>query len=395
MKRFVWKRALLVGLLAGGLVACEKTAEEGESTEAQAQSAAAAADEGEAEAAPAEPKMNAKVVEYVDKAVTNCEVREESVQAYSCEGDVLNEYQTWIREEKPEHVFETLGALAVGDDSVKSAAAVAVMGWGYASAGDEWKQANATPAARSTFLEYVAKSEGLAASKAAKFAAHIGGLRGEMDEVFEVVRAHKDNKAKAGAYEAYMTYGRLDGFEELKSVTEGLDDVKLLQAALGAPLKMYKATDEEKAAYCPWAEAYLGHENLGVVTDASRVMVRCGGEYVDKMLAEGEKRVEAGEFKRPYSQVFREPCANVLKLKKDDAEKVAQCDRVFAFLKEVADNEEVEPKVRAMSLWNIYYQRRDQKTLDLMREYANHEVPEIKEYADDAIESLTTTYKLK
>lgn len=79
----------------------------------------------------------------------------------------------------------------------------------------------------------------------------------------------------------------------------------------------------------------------------------------------------------------------------DKAAREKQCDRVFKFLQDVADNPAIESSVRGLSLWNIYYQRRDQKSLDLMRKYEKNKDPEIQKRAKDAIKSLTTTYKLK
>ncbi len=95
------------------------------------------------------------------------------------------------------------------------------------------------------------------------------------------------------------------------------------------------------------------------------------------------------------SQVYREPCFGFVRKAAKEKAAVEQCERVFAFLQAVADNESVEDKVRGLSLWNIYYQRRNQASLDLMRQYENHDNAEIQKRAKEAIKSLTTRYKLK
>ena len=214
------------------------------------------------------------------------------------------------------------------------------------------------------------------------------------EQWFAIVENHNNTQLKRNAYTNYMTYGRMIGFKELKARTQDNTDQDLILAALKAPLYMYKETDQEKSAFCPWAKPYLDHKNLKIAAAAGKVMVKCKGQYIDALLEEGKKRVANQDFSKPFSQVFREPCFEFMKGVTGVSGQQEQCDAVYAFLESVANTDTLSSTVRGSALWNIYYQRRDQQTLDLMRQYENHRDVEIQKRAKSAIH-LTTTYKLK
>jgi len=334
-------------------------------------------------------------VEFMDKIVAGCTVNETSAQVYSCKNKEDNELREWVRKDGPTDLYDTLSELALDKDAKKSGAAIGMADSLFSTRDDAWKEKNATKGATARFLEVVKANDGLRAGKAATIASHFSMIRGKEKRLFKVIEDHKDDKVRAQAYQAYMTFGRLNGFKELERVTKKSKKKEYITAALKAPRNMYKDTDKEKDAYCPWAKGFLGDKDLDIASAAGLVLVKCKGKYIDTLIDEGEKRVKAGEFKRPLSQVYREPCFEFIKDVTKKAARDKQCDRLYTFLQAVADNEKVESGVRGQSLWNIYYQRRDQKTLDLMRKYENHKDPEVQKNAKDAIKSLTTSYKLK
>ncbi len=383
----------LIALTLTAAGACSKS-EETKTEDTSESKAKPATTEAATTKAPALQK-NATVVEHLAKIVAGCEVTVPSGLAYKCKNKEDNTLREWVRKEAPADLFDTLVAVAGESDEKMGAAAVAMMASLFTVKDDAWKKKNATPAAATALLEYVKNSTDAKGSKMAPYAAHLAFMNDKDKELFAVVEGHKDSGVKIAAYQNYMTHGRLRGFEELKRITQENKDPKVVKAALRAPRNMYKDTDAEKAAYCPWAEAYLEDQNLDIVSAAGYVMVKCRDKYIDRLLEEGEKRQKGGEFKRPFSQVFREPCFQFIKNVTDKAAAEDQCEKVYSFLQGVADDEKVEPDIRGISLWNIYYQRRDQKTLDLMRKYEKHKVKEIADKAQDAIKSLTTTYKLK
>lgn len=227
----------------------------------------------------------------------------------------------------------------------------------------------------------------------ARTVVHAASIKGLQDDLYPVLEKHAIKPVRTGdGYPYLMTYGRMKAFPKIKEIAKG-DKPLMIRAALRAPRNMYRATDAEKAEYCAWGKSFLTHEDIFVVQEAGRLMVRCKGEYIDALMAEAEKRLAAKEFKRPLLFVLRNICFSFIGNKGAGTEK--QCEANFAFLKKVADDKSVEASVRGLSLWSIYYQRRDAKSLKLMRKYKSHKVKEIKKYANDAIKSLTTTYKLK
>jgi len=124
-------------------------------------------------------------------------------------------------------------------------------------------------------------------------------------------------------------------------------------------------------------------------------MVWCRGTFIDALLAEAEKKVKDKQFKEPFAIVMREPCFQFAGALTPSAADVAQCDKVYAFLEKTANDATVEDTVRGTSLWNIYYQRRDDKTMKVMRKYENSPNKELSKRAKEAIKSLVESYKIK
>jgi len=237
------------------------------------------------------------------------------------------------------------------------------------------------------------ENTGNRATRLASPVTHLATLSGAFDDLYAVVDAHPTKEARANAYRNLLVYGRLKTFPKLKEIAEKKPDDA--DAALDAVPKLSKATDEEKAAVCPWARSYLANKDLKIATEAGQDMIFCKGEYIDALLGEAETRLKNKEYKDPFAPVMREPCfefiSNITKKAADEA----QCDRVYTFLEKAANDASVDDPIRGLALWNIYYQRRDEKTLKLMRKYEKSPNAAIAKRAKEAIESLTTTYKLK
>jgi hypothetical protein len=269
----------------------------------------------------------------------------------------------------------------------------------YSYVKDNFKPAEQDPAlvkpeTAARLMDGLTKLEGMIAMYATRTAVHAAVLTGQEQRLYAVLDAHAEKQVRTEGYTWVMQYARMKAFPKIQALASG-GDADLLRVALIAPRNMPKWTPEERAQICPWGEGFLTAENLTTANWAGWLMVSCKGEYLDKLLADGQKRLAAGQFKQPYSQIFREPCFSFMPMPgAATAGEAEQCDRVYAFLEKVANDESVESSVRGLSLWNIYYQRRDQKSLDLMRQYETHADPEISKRAKDAIQSLTTTYKL-
>jgi hypothetical protein len=280
-------------------------------------------------------------------------------------------------------------------DAKMATAAVVALDESKSSIDNALKKDNATAAAYQRAMTLLSKSEDGIASRLTVITTYIATLRGEHAALVKLVDGHKTPSVRIQAYNNMMTFGRMKAFDAEKAIA-AKGPAELTIAALGAPRNMYQATAEEKAVYCPWAKGYLGDSNLKIVAEAAYTMINCKGEYINAMLDELEKRHKAGEIKdRTLLFPARETCMSIMSGVVPVQGEAEQCERNYAFLQKVADDEAVPSEARGSALWNIYYQRRDQKTLDLMRKYENHKDPEVQKQAKDAIKSLTTTYKLK
>ncbi len=378
------KRALIVPALmvCVASLACGKKSGTTSTTSAPPSASAASA-------APLDPAL----VERVKAHAASCTVNVESGQAYQCGAGVSEATGTLVREKKPADLARTLATMARGKDDPKVAAsAVAVLAdqWDYLD--EATKRKNATPEAVEALLGAFGESIGPRASRLAKPLAHAATLAKQGDKAVTAIKAHPTKAARDEGYKNLLTFGRLDMVPAVKAAAGSKEHAR---AALEAVRIMYKPSEAEKAAVCPWAQGFLADADADVAAAAGYDMVYCRGAHVDALLAEATKRLDAGQYKNPFAMVMREPCFELAGALTPSAADTAQCERVYAFLERAANDAKVDDATRGLALWNIYYQRRDDKTLKLMRRYENNPNKEVSKRAKEAIKSLNETYKLK
>jgi hypothetical protein len=359
------------------------------------QPAAEEADAASPGAAVVETPLNPTLVTHVKAHADKCTVNVENGQAYACKDNVTDAMSKYVRETKPVDFASTLIALVRKTDDAKvSAAAVALFAEQWDNLGEEGKKKNARPAVVKEALAVLGESTGNRATRLAVPVTHIATIAGSFDELYAVADAHATKDARANVYRNLLVFGSLKAFDKVKEVAEKVPEHTV--AALDAATKLgAKATDEEKAAVCPWAQGYLAHQDLRVAAEAGEAMVFCKGKYIDALLAEAETRVANKQYKDPFAMQMREPCFEFIQDVTKMAANEKQCDAVYAFLEKAANDPNVDDATRGLALWNIYYQRRDAKTLKLMRKYEKSPNKEVAKRAKEAIVSLTTTYKLK
>ncbi len=375
------KLTIVIGLTLA-LAACGKKGGVTQTTSATSSTAPAA-----------EAKLDAALVDRAKAHAAGCTVVVESGQAYQCGAGIADATSALVREKKPADMARTLATLSRSKDDPKVAAAAAAIladQWDYLS--EDTKRANATPAALEALVGAYAESPGPRASRLAKPLAHVATLAKSGDKAVAAIQAHSVKAARDEGYRNLLTFGRLDLFPAVKAAGASKEHAR---AALEAVRVMYKPTDAEKAAVCPWAQGFLGDGDGEVAAAAGYDMVYCRGAYVDALLTEATKRLDGGQYKNPFAMVMREPCFEMAGKLTPSAADVAQCDKVYAFLERAANDPKVDDATRGLALWNIYYQRRDDKTLKLMRRYENNANKEVSKRAKEAIKSLNETYKLK
>lgn len=339
-----------------------------------------------------EVTLDPKLVDLVKAHVASCTVTVESGLAYGCKDGVGDNARKYVQESKPAGFVATLASIAQSKDDPKaSAVAIALLSDQFDNLGEDGKRKAATPEAIDLILAVFKDNAGSRGVRVAKTAAQTATIGKALPKLEAAIDGHPNKAARSEAYKYLMTFGRLDAFPKIKAIASG----EHKEAALDAFRYMYKATDAEKAAVCPWAKGFLGDANDEAAASAGLDMVSCKGEYIDALLSEAERRLNDKQYKDPFAQVMREPCFEFMKGVTRSAGDEAQCDKVYAFLEKAANSTSVDDVTRGLALFNIYYQRRDDKTLKLMRKYEKSPNPEVSKRAKEAIKSLTETYKLK
>jgi hypothetical protein len=195
-------------------------------------------------------------------------------------------------------------------------------------------------------------------------------LSGELAPLYEIVRHHPTPGVASRIMEHTAEYGRLAVLPKMKAWARGAPASRL-EVLLRSVLKMRRMSSKERAGFCPWARAFLGHEDLAVARRAGDVMVRCQGEYIDALLAEGRRRVKRGQWTKPFIWPFRNVCFSGF-MGSAKLPAARYCDKTYRFLEWVANHRQVTDWYRAFALAMITYQRRNQTSYDLMKRYRNH-----------------------
>jgi len=390
--------AILAALLAFGFTACGKKDKKDD-----AKPADMGADMGGEKPKPVEPEkpkvtIDEDLMKSLKAIVADCEFSDGSTYIGKCKGKLAEELVEKVKARKDKKFEDTLDTLAVAvadpDRKLQIVAADFISAFGYSVTDEGENAAKFNKEAATRFLAAVSavKDEGLA-NRMAITVTHVAMLSGLDTGLFAMADAKGKYTQKYIIANA-MRFGRMRVFPKIQEYAKN-EDKAIVENALGSALNMYKSTPEELKVICPWAETFLTSDADNLFRQAGYLMIRCKGEYIDKLMTEGEKRLKDNKFNREYYFVFREVCFSFMKGAVDEAGLQAQCDRNFKFLEEVAKNKKVDGEFRALALDAIYYQRRDAKTLKILKAYANDKDPKIKEMVKKDIESLKTHYKVK
>jgi len=219
-------------------------------------------------------------------------------------------------------------------------------------------------------LAVLARLRGTGAVALAKTAAWVAALSGTLDPLYDIVRDHPTPGVASRIMKHVAGYGRLAVLPRMKQWARNAK-ARRLELLLEGALEMRRMSEAEKQGVCPWARTFLGHEDLGVARRAGEVMVRCQGDYIDALLAEGKRRVEAGQWTKPFIWPFRNVCFSGF-MGSAKLPAARYCKKTYRFLEWVANHDEVTDWYRAFALAMISYQRRNQTTYELMKKYRSH-----------------------
>ncbi|MFT3706382.1 MAG: hypothetical protein QM817_01820 [Archangium sp.] len=337
---------------------------------------------------PAEPtaaagkfKANAEVIEMLKKIVAGCTVSVDSPAVYSCKAEEDRALSKYINDSKPKDLYETYASLLDSTDMKMRAAAVAEAENGLFQCDADVLKENARKDVAQAFLAAFSKNDDYARQLSQSTVA-LSFLAGLNDELFKAVESVKED-AQTRAYIRYLQYGRLAAFPKLQ---EAAKKKEIARDAMIAPRYMTQWTDDEKAAICPWAKGFLNDADQYTAKEAGSTLIECGGEYIDTLLDEGEKRMKDKTLDDPFVSLFNEVCNKYIF--QPEAETNPQCKRDYVLLEKIVQNKTMKADVRSYALFGLYSQRRNKEVLAVLKKYKKDKTPEISKKATELIESL-------
>lgn len=333
------------------------------------------------------PQVDPALVAALETIGQKCELDPKRVSIKSCPNDEHGKLRQSFLERDRAAALDSFSAVLSGDDARARIAAAALAN---ALLGDFGEAAEVSKAAARRYLSALRELDEAEASRALRPGVHAAVLAGEREALYSMLDQRADKSMWATALRELAVHGRTDVLPKLEAVAAG-NDTRQVAAALSAPRRMRAPTEAEKAAVCPWSAAFIGHEQRRVWEEAGHNAIWCGGEYIDQLLAQGEREVSEGRFDRSSYLVFRDVCFSP-NLSRPKRGSDAQCERTYQLLRRVVDDERIDAKLRGLALFGIYYQRRDEASLALMKAYASSKVPELRERAREALASLEKNY---
>ncbi|MDX9723625.1 MAG: serine/threonine-protein kinase [Myxococcota bacterium] len=290
--------------------------------------------------------------------------------------------------------LETMCAALESDDSSLVTVAAERLGARFAhldQGSTRFEQLDSQLARR--LIEAVERQGGCRARNVLKVAVPVAYLTGTQARLEQVLAQHPLKNIKQAAYPWLMMLPRMKGFERVRQVLSSNAPAAERAAAFDAVLKMPEPSLQEYEQICPWARDFLDDAEGAITAKAAALLIQCRGSYIDELLVSARAKLTAGRFAAPFSESLREVCFQPNKLTRP-AGTPSQCAELYTLLESVVQNEALSPELRAAALWNIYYQKRDQATLDMLSGYLEHPVREIRVKAREAAESLIKNYGL-
>jgi hypothetical protein len=207
-----------------------------------------------------------------------------------------------------------------------------------------------------------------AARQAVPTAVHAAMLAQSPDVLYQALDEPRNAQLATVANRHLMTYGRLAAFAKVKELSKSPNSALVL-AALDSPSTMPNWSGSEQAEICPWAQSFLRDDRPAIAAKAAGLMTNCGGEYVDKLLDEGERLVKDKRLTRAHLVPFRELCSAAHA--GTESATAEQCRRNRKFLERLARAGDVEPPTRALALSSIAFQWPDEQALDLAASFGS------------------------
>ena len=235
------------------------------------------------------------------------------------------------------------------------------------------EQIDATATRR--LLEALRRLDAARATKAARVTALATAARGELDDLWEVVRDHPHSEVAAHAVRWTMVLGDLTAFDRITTIaTDDAAPTPVRAAALQAPLEMNTWSDVEAAKICSWNDTHLSTLPTPLEEWSARIALRCGGDSVTRLLDHAESKLEDGYFGASFTRNLLGLCD----VGAATGQTADACARFQGLLADAATKKSLDASKRTSALGMLIAMRPDDdRTEAIVAEIlANEDAPE-------------------
>lgn len=338
--------------------------------------------------APRPPGFDAALFEDLGRLAKVCKVDVDQGNVSCAQGEQRQLIGEFVSNQRSRNnAIATLAfALREGDVPVRATAANLLNSafrspWGPSAVPNSVSQADAD-----SLLTAALALPKVLARQAVPAAVHASMLAGRHDALYAAVDKSKDSELRLVATRYLLTYGRLAAFKHVQELSKEPSSAVVL-AALESPRNMFNWSTDEQGALCPWAASFLDDPRPAVVAKAASVLSACSGEWVDRLLALGEKSVAAKTFTVMQLAAFRDLCAPHQAERQNGATE-QQCKRSRALLEKATVSAALDEQTRSSALTSIAYQWPDEGTLKLARKLSKAKEPSLAEVARRTTERI-------
>jgi hypothetical protein len=319
---------------------------------------------------------------------TECAVDPKSSNVTCQQGEKRKLIGDFLRgqRERPPAVATLARALSDKDESMSTVAAHVLYSAFRTNFGTNVELGAVQAKDAKALIDAMAKAPAAQARQAAPATVHAAMLARQADALYAVLDA-PDNEQLAGvAYRYVMTHGRLEAFDKVKALLKD-QRMPVVLAALEAPRSMARWTEQEQAALCPWAKELLTDERPAVAAKAAGLLGSCQGEYVEALVAEGERLLKEKKLTAVHLAAFRDLCSPRRK-DRNEAPSDAVCDRNRKLLEAVLADASLDARTRSVALTAIAAQWPDDKSKKLAKKYEQDKDAQLAQTAQRAIQRI-------
>jgi hypothetical protein len=371
---------MIVATIALSLLGCQKS---GKSSAPSASVSASAA------AAPAlKPGVDAALLGELTNLTKTCKIDEKAGSVDCPQNEQRKLTSDFVSNQRSRPKAVATFAAALGDPNVQLRAMAAnVLHGAFRSPwGPDAKAGSVSADDAKALLDAALALPKAEARQAMPAAVHASMLAGTAPALYEALDKSKESDLAPIAYRYLMTHGRLDAFPKVQELVKNTN-TGIALAALESPRNMLNWTTAEQAAICPWAEPFLGDQRPAIAAKAGTVLSGCSGEFIDKLLDNGEAAVKAKTFTGSQLTAFRDLCAPRANKQQEGASE-QQCARTRKLLEGVVENKALDEATRVTALSALSYQWPDDKALKLAQKLAKGPDKNLAEQAKRTAERL-------